>query len=74
MKLKYSIHNIKNFKDAFQLKRKRNGLRLYDVMFTDDKEKATDSILLFGRSFYFSMTQFPASSSEKVLGTKIPTN
>lgn len=56
MRLKNSIHNIKNFKDVFQIKRKRNSLRLYDVMFTDDKEKATDSTLLFGKSFYFSMT------------------
>lgn len=44
-------------------------------MSKDDKEKATDSKLLLGKSFHLSTTQFLASStSEKVLDTRVASN
>lgn len=57
MRLKNSKHHIKNFKYVFQIKRNRNSLRAYDD--TDDKDKATESTLLLGKSLDFSTTSFP---------------
>lgn len=65
--------NKSNFIDVVKMKRKRNDLREDDVMFKDYKEKATDTTLLLSKSFYLSMTHFPASSTnENVLDTKLP--
>ena len=44
------------------------------IILTNKKEKATGSISLLRKPFYFSVTQFSASSSEKVLDTEIPSN
>lgn len=73
MRLKNSNHSKNNLKDVFQWKRKRNSLREYDVMFTDDKGN-WPHITLGQVILSLHDTVSCLLNKWKVLDTKFPSN